>query len=260
MFLIGFCGMALDAPLPRYGKTFRIGYFVQEADGFFDTAGSSQALDDTGFEANQIAVEFEYGIYADGTLVFKGIHLDQELFFDDQSYLSDGAGDFYLGYRQSMSPLGSLHRVVTELGVWMPGGYSDSAQPPMGSGGIDWQAVVSYGQESAAGRLGFEMDVGYRFRNEAPEDEVSFDMRTYAFWEDLAKFSAGYHVVESKNDNLIPYDILGYPTERGHQAVSAEIEFALSRHWSTTLCYGDVLRGRSQFETRSYGIRLVWRK
>ena len=253
---------ATDNTLPKGVKTIQFRYALTEADDFFDTDGHRTSFSEVGlgdYESVHTSIEAAFGVAEGVTIVLEATNTSRELKAPESAFKSSGMESVYAGLRQRLSPPGSSHLLISELGASSPAGYDEDEQLPLGSGGIDWFAVVSYGQDFYPTRGAFHLDITYVFRNEKPDDEIrihtDFDWGiTRSIWLRLA-----YDSQESKNNSLTPFDVLTYPEEHGKQLASARFRLYLSAKWHADLSASKVMDGRNQFVGQTLALGLGWR-
>ncbi len=255
--------MALDDTLPPGASVIQFRYDFIEADDYFDTHGLSVSLADDGFdqayEGTKSTLEYEVGIAHGMSIEFRAENWSRKLASPEESFKSSGTGDVYVGLRQRLSPMGSSHILISEFGVSSPTGYNQNADLPLGSGGVNWYAIMTYGQQFHPWRSAVQMDIGYVFRNERPDDEVYVQIDldfgiTSKLWLQL-----GFYTEESSKRSLIPYDVLAYPSEHGNQYASANLLYHLGNRWHVEVNVAETIDGRNQLDEQRWGFAIGWR-
>ena len=254
---------SMDDNLAKGRFRFNLLFSLEEADLYFDHAQTAvpfqldgQPADYTGERA---LLTLEYGWTSDITLLFQTSYDALELNSSAGSVDSSGSPGVYMAVRQRLNSRGGF-RITAESGVFVPGEADRTDPLPLGSDGIDWVLAMGYKQSFIPTKGGFELDFGYRFRNESPADEYFVNT---ALWFGLWHLGLGrihYKTVESTREQLIEYGVLAYPNERGFQRLGFEIEGALTRTLSLKLGYGSTLEGRNQFETSGWQLGFTWVK
>lgn len=256
---------ALEDTLPKGAIQFRMEYYAADASEYFDRdqvalqLAGAEAFPFGEYEESMIHLELEYGVAHDLTFVMETDYSSREVPVVDQLFENDGIHGLYVAARQRLSPMGAGYRLMAETGVYVPTGVDNDEDLPVRSHGVDWVTVASYNQDFFPTRGGMEMDFGYRFRNESPENEVFFDTK---FWIGLAKvgrLSFIYNVVESTSDDGVDFSPLEYPDSRGFQRAGVELSRSLGQSWRAGFAVYEVIEGRNQFKTGGWRLGFTWR-
>ena len=143
-------------------------------------------------------------------------------------------------------------------GFSTPEGYNQEDPLPLGGGGINWFAIMTYGQKFYPLRGSFQLDVAYVFRNEDPDDElrvhadVEFGL-TRSLWLNMA-----FDTEESDSRSLTPFDVLTYPHEHGSQRGRLQLRYYVTDRWQVDVYATQMLGGRNQFDETNLGLAIGW--
>lgn len=254
---------ALEDTLPKGAFRFSLSYASFDADQYLNNdevaVPARLGLADADYSEDVTRVEFQYGIDRFMTWVVTSEHVSRELTTEGSGISNSGYTGGYMGLRQRLTGLNNSTHLIAETGVWVPASYDANRALPLGSGGVNWYLITSYGQEFFPTPGSFQMDFGYVFRNEGPEDEYFFKGRLD--FELFRSLTTGikFETVESKDNNGVDYSNLDYPKDRGRQTLGLEIQGDLSRKWSFKLAYQQMVSGRNQFDTSGYSLTVGWR-
>lgn len=253
--------LALEPTLPARGLQFKMDFVLFDADEYLDRDKISTPISTLSpyrdFEARGAKLALNYG-WADGlTLISETTWRDQELQGDSGSLSSAGFTGVYLAMRQRLSQTGDGTRIMAETGIWYPA-QADHEEPfALGYDALNWVFIASYNQDFFPTTGGFEMDLGYRFRNEAPDDEYFFDTALKLNIPLLGFLRVDYHVVESKSRSAQDYAVNAYPLDRGNQTLGLGVERDFGR-LSLRLGFETVVAGRNQFDHSGLRFGFSW--
>lgn len=151
----------------KKGETYlkgAVNYF--ESSSLFGPENGFESFRNTNFN-----VYYEYGIEDNLTFFATGSLTDLENVTDGVETSGSGVGDIDVGlrYRLVDGPV-----IVSVQGLFKaPYLYSEDAELPLGNGQEDFEGKVLFGK--SFGPLGYGgLELGYRFRTEAPVDEFRF--------------------------------------------------------------------------------------
>lgn len=151
----------------KKGETYlkgAVNYF--ESNSLFGPENGFESFRNTNFN-----VYYEYGIEDNLTFFATGSLTDLENVTDGVETSGSGVGDIDVGlrYRLVDGPV-----IVSVQGLFKaPYLYSEDAELPLGNGQEDFEGKVLFGK--SFGPLGYGgLELGYRFRTEAPVDEFRF--------------------------------------------------------------------------------------
>ena len=258
-------GYALEETLPKGAIQFKIQVRGLTADDYYN----SQNIELPGSLENAVSehedqigdLQFQFGWDSRITIIAGTSFRRRSLDSSNNSLTSSGFPGVYLGVRQRLTPFtGGNVRLMAETGVFLPAEADDEDLLPLESGGVDWIMIGSYNQDWYPTTGGFEMDIGYRFRNSGPEDEVFLDARLRLDLRRVAKAVISYHVTESLEDNQIEFPQTAYPMERGSRHIAIDLERPLSKRFTASVGYERVLDGRNTFKTSGFRVSVTWRR
>ncbi len=252
---------AVDDVLPKGALQITSVFRVLEAENYLDYQGDPQGFNSTeNYEDQYADIRMEMGWEARITMIMETTWRRRTLDMGDGLPKNTGVPGVYMGMKQRITALGNGARFLTETGVFIPVEAKEDESLPLGSGGIDWDLIGSYGQDFYPTSGGFEMDFGYRFRNGRPDDEILFNTRLKLDLRRVARAILAYRVVESTEDRQQDYDPLVYPQDRGSQTISLDFERNVGVHWRVGLGYEEVLEARNLFDTSGYRVSVTWRR
>lgn len=257
-------GLVALEDTPRKGEIqFKMQFRVLDATDFLDFNGdaipAAASGEDADYTDQYAHIQLVYGWDSRIALVFETTYRNRELENRASSLSRSGAPGVYIALRQRMTPFGGDSRFMTETGVWLPAEADDEDVLPLESGDINWVLIGSYNQDFYPTAGGFEMDLGYRFRNGDPDDEIFLDSKLKLDIQRKVKAILGYHVVESQDDSKTPFSQTDYPDERGFQILRLDFEWHMTRRWTTSIGYESLLEGRNVHETSGFRLGLGWR-
>ena len=267
IFLLWFAvpfASSLDDVLPKGVFRFETWFDLSDANRYFGTDERPVGFGIDGspadYERRHIGLEIAYGWHPDITLILRSSHDRLELANQQATVDNSGIPTVYLGVRQRLNQPGAGFRIIGETGVSLPESADQEDPLPLESGGIDWFVIMSYGQEFYPTRGGVEMDFGYRFRNESPDDEIFFDAKLRLDFLRFAKTSFSYSAYESKDGSQTAYSVLEYPNNRGGQSGGISLSRRIAGSWEVEVGYAEMLHGRNQFESSGWRLSLSWRR
>lgn len=265
LLLAALPSLAMEPTLAPGSIRFKMSYQVEEAESYLGSSGESLSLGGrdqvADYSGSMAGLQLEWGWRRGATVVVSTRYEKRELEEAGEPTIeTSDLGSSYLGLRQDLSVFNSPHRLLTELGVWIPSGYENNDPLPLGSGAADWQFLMGYAQDFHPIRGGFELDFGYRLRGGDPSDEYLFDTSVFFGLGRVLLGRVAYHVVESKDESRLRYNPLDYPVERGSQRLALELSFDFGQNWRVIAEYNEVVEGRSFYETDGLGLTLVWQR
>ncbi len=257
------CCFALENTLPKGRIQFRTVFRILAADEYLNhdevAIIPNLGLSPADYEDNNGSLELTYGWTHGVAMIFKTGYRRTSLDSASESVTNSGFPTVYLGIRQNLSRLGHASRLMTETGVHIPIEADRDEALPLDSDGISWDFIMSYNQDFLPTTGGYEMDFGYRLRNGDHDDEYFFDTKLKLDFQRLVKATLHYHVVESRHERRIEYDLLAYPNERGFQTLGLDFERAITPRWLLALGYEDVIKARNQFKSSGWRLTVTWR-
>jgi len=253
--------LAVDDVLPKGALTITSTFRSLTAANYRNALGEPEPVRSLSDHEDQFAeMRMALGWESRITMIMESTWRRRTLDLGDGLPKTSGVPGIYMSMKQRITALGNGARFISETGVFIPIEADQADQLPLGSGGIDWDLIGSYGQDFYPTTGSFEIDFGYRFRNGLPEDEVLFDTRLKLDLRRLARAVLSYHVVESTEDPQEDYDPLTYPKDRGYQTISLDFERNVGNHWMVGIGYEEVLQARNLYDTSGYRLSLTWRR
>ncbi len=241
---------------------FKITVGSFQADDYYDFNSEAAPLALGGAPADYTLetgqIQLEYGWAHDLALVFRSEYRNRELDGGGQNFSNSGVAGVYMAIRQRLNLGIGNSRVLAETGVFIPKEDELDKDLPLGSDGVDWILLGSYIQNFFPTAGGFEMDFGYRFRNEAPDNELLFNAKLKFGQPRLIQARLEYDVVESQDDRKIEYDPLTYPLERGYQNLGLTLSKNLTNSLTADIGYADTLKGRNHYDRAGWRVGLTW--
>lgn len=169
----GFAGAWTAKQGAYYDKLAYNYYYSHET---FDTTGSRKATPNGGkFTDYNVSNYFEYGLF-DSLTVTNSLSY-KWLENEDKTSQTTGAGlgDVDLGLRYKLLDSDKFGIVSTQFQVKIPGAYSKNDALPLGNGQYDTELRLLYGRSLYPLIPGYgNVEIGYRWRAEAPSDEIRF--------------------------------------------------------------------------------------
>jgi len=261
LFLAPLC-FALEDTLAKGRIRFKLTVLQQAADDYYDLDNRavpfSLLRQPADYTLRRGAVSLDYGWTNDITFIFRSEYREREMDSQAAAISNNGVPGLYIGLRQRLSsPIGGS-RLLAETGVFLPKEDERGKDLPLSSDGVDWLFIGSYTQNFYPTAGGFEFDLGYRFRNEAPDNEIFLNAKLALGRPSKVQATVSYDVVESQDDRQIDYSPLEYPNERGYQDLGLELTKSLTRAMTLGIGYEDRVRGRNQFNTDGWKVSLTW--
>lgn len=142
----------------------------------FNSTGSRGATPNNGrFTDNNLSNYFEYGLLDNLTVInslsYKWLE-NEDNTLRTKGY---GLGDVDLGVRYKLLDSDKAGIVSSQLLVKIPGGYDTTDALPLGNGQYDTELRLLYGRSLYPLLPGYgNVEIGYRWRAEAPSDEIRF--------------------------------------------------------------------------------------
>ncbi|CAM2006118.1 hypothetical protein [Acanthopleuribacter pedis] len=262
------CGLVLCAPLWALEPTlppgriqFKLDFSLFDADEYLDRRKIKTPISTLSpydeFEAREGKFTVNYGWGEGITLVSETTWRDQELSGAADSPTASGVTGVYLAMRQTLSGTRDGTRFMAETGVWYPVEADQDEAFAFEYEALNWVFVASYNQDFFPTSGGFEMDLGYRFRNEAPDDEYFFDTALRLNVPLIGSLRVHYHVVESKDRTTTDYPVTAYPLDRGSQILGLSLERKIGR-LDVRVGYETTVAGRNQFDHSGLKFGLSW--
>lgn len=253
---------AMDDTLPARETVFKLSFAQVDAEQFFDCERATLDLSSKegfGDKAKQqlTTLGFEYGWFPNVTAVFETQYVQLDLEGQNPRSRSDWT-QTYMGIRQRLNPRNTSHAVLSEVGVWVPSDGEPAGELSLSSGSVAWQALMGYSQDFHPLNGGFEMDFGYRMVNEEVDDEYLVNTALFFGLGRHLAVRADYHVVESKENSLTPFDVLEYPPDHGEQTARVSAVVLLSQKLALDLAFVDCFRGRNHYAFEGFNAVLRW--
>ena len=153
----------------------RLSFNYYYADEEFDRHGDHHEFDQNGeFRDFNIQYYFEYGITNDLTLISSLYYKDIEKEDDVRKQRTHGIGDIDLAFKYKLVE-GSAGVLSAQGLVKIPEAYDEDKDLPLGNGQYDFEVKLLYGKSLWPVIPGyFGLEIGYRFRNEEPADELRY--------------------------------------------------------------------------------------
>lgn len=142
----------------------------------FDTTGSRKATPNGGkFTDHNVSNYFEYGLFdsltVTNSLAYKWLENEDKT----SQTTGTGLGDVDLGLRYKLLDSDKFGIVSTQFQIKIPGAYSKNDALPLGNGQYDTELRLLYGRSLYPLIPGYgNVEIGYRWRAEAPSDEIRF--------------------------------------------------------------------------------------
>lgn len=256
--------LAIDDVLPLRSWRLMWSFMSLDADGYWNHLETRDDLNTLSppreYESNRYTLRSEYGYSRNLTIITQANFVANELTGGPTAIKTDGFSHGYLGVRQRLNQPGRSMRFTTEYGVWFPIEADENELLPTGNDSVDWQVITSYAQDFFPTKGGFEMDFGYRFRAENPEDEIIFDTKLFFQVFKLGELHLNYNVLESQSDTGVDFSLLEYPDNRARKAYHIKYTRQIGRHWKVDVGYRKVLDGRNIFDTSGWQLSFeYWR-
>ena len=165
---------AWTAKKHAFYEKFAFNYYY--AEDTFDKTGSRHRTPDNGkFTDYDLSNYFEYGLLDNLTLINS---LTYKWLFNENDQISSkgyGLGDVELGARYKLMDSERIGIVSTQLLVKIPGPYDRNDPLPLGNGQVDVEVRLLYGRSFYPYLPAYgNVEVGFRWRNEAPADEFRY--------------------------------------------------------------------------------------
>lgn len=237
---------------------FDIDYLSRSAEAYFDSERNKVALSESDFEQTTTSMKLKYGLDLDITLVLKLNFVDQNLTSDATRYENSDLGDSYIGLVQKIPTSRVGNVFFTEVGVFLPEGYDQEADLPLGSGGISWYGGGTYAQYFGKYGSSIQLEIAYLFRNEGPDDEFWNSVKWDWGLTKRNRINLAYFSRESDSNSLLGFDPLKYPNEHGLQWGEMSWTLILSPRWQIKFRTEQSFRGRNYFKTQGYGATFSW--
>lgn len=259
---LGSPALALDDTLDRGVLQFKTRFSTWGADEYLDRDKISIPLsglsDYDDFTENRLDLDFAFGWGNGLTLVWNTSYVEREIEGPAGSIKTSGIDGVYAGVRQRLSGNLDGTRFMAETGIWYPAEADQNDPLPIEYEGLSWIFIMSYNQTFYPTQGGFEMDFGYRFRNEDPEDEYFFDTSLNLQVMKIGYLKLHYHMVESRKNSGSAFDVLEYATDRGRQTVGLDLFTDLGRRWRIDIGYQTTVNGRNVFDGDGAKLSLTW--
>jgi len=254
--------VALDEVLPLRSWRLNLEFMSLDGDAYFDHNEQRLGLDETTpaqeYTSDRFRLRSEYGMRRHLTMITELEFLSREYTGLTNDIKTDGISRGYLGVRQNLGQPGRAIRFTAEYGVWVPI-EADANEPlPIGNDSLDWQVFTGYAQDFFPTRGGFEMDFGYRFRAENPEDEIFFDTELFFQLFKFGEIKLDFHVIESQTNTGRTFSRLEYPDNRAEQKFGITYSHTISTRLIVKLGYRSLRDGRNVFETDGWFVALEW--
>lgn len=229
----------------------------------FNTTGSRGATPNNGkFIDHNVSNYFEYGLL-DNLTVVNAISY-KWLENEDNTLRTKGYGlaDVDLGARYKLLDSDRFGIVSSQLLVKIPGAYSKNDALPLGNGQYDTELRLLYGRSLYPLIPGYgNVEIGYRWRAEAPSDEIRFLVECGV---DLSKdfyTRAKLDGTVSVN-NGIKLDTNGNPTSSNNfdlGKLDLTVGYKAAPNWGIEASYVPSLYGQNTAAGATYSLALYFK-
>lgn len=165
---------AWTAPKGAFYNKAAFNYFYSH-ETFSENGHRGATADNGRFSDYNLSNYFEYGLLDDLTLINSLTYKWLDNKSDSYNSEGHGLGDVDLGLRYKLLDHDKIGIVATQLLVKIPGPYDQKDPLPLGNGQFDTELRLLYGRSLYPLIPGYgNLELGYRFRAEAPADELRY--------------------------------------------------------------------------------------
>ncbi len=232
------------------------------ADENFDNGGSKEDFTDDGeFSDDNISLYLEYGLADNLTVIGSWSHKWLEYENDLISNETSGFSDLELGLKYRLfEKNGGVCSIQTLIKI--PEAYDEDDAVPLGNAQYDYEFRFLYGQSLYPHFPGYlNLESGYRFRAEAPADELKYLLE---FGADLTKKLYGRIKLDGtygmgnaeKRSAFSDNPSATYDYDLGK--LEAVLGFKISDNWGTELGYRKEIYGKNISAGENWSVAVTY--